>query len=562
MTSLFAFTPCTGLPSVSSWTPSSFSKSITNSGSRCPPPCSSTTTTVPTLVIHTLSSARRAKNVSRTESPASSQAAAIDHIVNTLTAAPATTTSSTTLLDGDDGKVVKNNTKTRRRRTASKPMDALPIGEQLDKVAPVIPAVPSMTLDETEFLNEQLEKRKLQMEKKTKQRSKMKKASKKKKATEKFVPSSSSTSSSTTTATRKRASKRSTKSPVIKKSGTLSFSPQPSSVKDTFRAFMSEISQNDLLGQSEVAALACKIKQGMVIERTTKQLELATGNRPTITEISKYLSIPMKQVQKQRMEGTAAKNSLVAANLRLVASVASKMIKNQKCTLGLTIDDMIQEGSIGLIRAAEKFDVSRGYKFSTYATWWVRAYVMRLITNQGRCIKVPSSIIDEYMKIRKKFQEMRNHQHSNNYKIPNNLDEMVAKELGMTIGKLRMVVNVVTQVPASLDVSVDINPAGSANSLSKSLGDFIKGDDHVEEKMVMEMERKELDSAMRKYLKPVERAVIRLRFGLEDGQPRSFRETGELLGLSKERIRQIVFRGLPKLKTPEIQRMLVQATSR
>lgn len=323
---------------------------------------------------------------------------------------------------------------------------------------------------------------------------------------------------------------------------------------DTFRAYMVDISRNDLLDAAQISTLARDIRAGVLIERAQRELQTTTGRRPTVPQVAKKLEIPVEEVQRRLMLGTAAKNVLVSANLRLVSSVAGKLSKSKSgATPGITLDDMVQEGSVGLIRAAEKFDASRGYRFSTYATWWIRAYVIRSITNQGRSIKVPSSVVDEYARIRKIYARYLDES------LPRPTEEQVANELGITVAKMRFVINVVTQVPASLDTPIGNNIDGGQ---VRVLGELIPGEDHVEEKMVEEMERKELDIAMKKYLRPVERAVVRLRFGLEDGQPRSFRETGELLGLSKERIRQVVFSALPKLRNAEIQQMLLDATTR
>lgn len=371
--------------------------------------------------------------------------------------------------------------------------------------------------EENAYLNEQLEKRKEQKTKAARSSNRQKKLPKPKKRT------------------------RSKSVPPAKKTA----------MKDTFRAYMVEISRDKLLGQAETISLANKIRDGMVLERTLLEMGRELGRRPSVPELAKRVNLSIREVQRRRMEGTAAKNDLVAANLRLVTSVASKLDKSRSLsTPGITLDDMVQEGSFGLIRAAEKFDASRGFKFSTYATWWIRAYVMRSLTMQGRCIKVPSSVVDEYIRIRKAIRTLRDGE-----KKPT--DEQVANKLGITPAKLRFVVNVATQVPTSLDVPLDM-PDGN----SRSFGDLVEGDCQIEERLVHEMKRKELDTAMRKYLRPIERAVVRLRFGLEDEQPRTFRETGELLNLSKERIRQIVFRALQKLRTPEIQEMLVEATTR
>lgn len=328
----------------------------------------------------------------------------------------------------------------------------------------------------------------------------------------------------------------------------------PTNIADTFRAYMVDISRDDLLDTAQVSSLARDIRAGVAVERIQHQLQSSLGQRPTLPQVAKKLGIDVKETQRRMMVGTAAKNALVSANLRLVTSVATKLAKSKSnATPGITLDDMVQEGSVGLIRAAEKYDASRGYRFSTYATWWVRAYIMRSITTQGRSIKIPSSVVDEYARIRKVYAAFREQGN------PNPTEDQVAANLGITIAKMRFVVNVVTQVPASLDMPVDVGPVSGNVRL---LGDIIPGDDDVEEKLVSEMERKELDVAMKKYLRPIERAVVRLRFGLEDGQPRSFRETGELVGLSKERIRQIVYAALPKLRNAEIQQMLLDATTR
>lgn len=325
------------------------------------------------------------------------------------------------------------------------------------------------------------------------------------------------------------------------------------SLKDSFQAYMDEISREELLNQTEVVQLADDIKLGVEVEVAQKSLETTLGRRPSVPELAKELQIDVRDVQKRLMLGTAAKNKLVAANLRLVASVARKVaLSKGSSTAGLALDDMVQEGSVGLIRAAEKFDAGRGYKFSTYATWWVKAFIMRSITTQSRSIKVPSSVVDEYARIRKKYESLRVEG------INNPTEEAVAKELGITTAKLRFVVNVVTRVPTSLDLS--LSPDRDAGS--RTLGELIEGDDDIEGRLVKEMQDKELDLALKECLRPLERAVIRLRFGLDDGQPRTLKETGNLLGLSKERIRQLIYKALPKMKTPEIQRMLVDATTR
>eukprot|EP00177_Eucheuma_denticulatum_P001497 GFKZ01002682.1.p1 GENE.GFKZ01002682.1~~GFKZ01002682.1.p1 ORF type:complete len:616 (-),score=78.78 GFKZ01002682.1:1792-3465(-) len=325
-------------------------------------------------------------------------------------------------------------------------------------------------------------------------------------------------------------------------------------LKDTFQAYMDEISRGDLLDQGEVMKLAKQIKQAVRVEKAQRTMESRLGKRPSVPELAETLGVGAKEVQRMLMAGTAAKNTLVSANLRLVTSVARKVALTKSAnSAGIALDDMVQEGSVGLIRAAEKFDVDKGYKFSTYATWWIRAYVMRSITQQSRSIKVPGSIVEEYSKIRKQYLALQ----SEGIFEPSDAD--VAKRLGITPAKLRFVVNVVNRVPTSLDIS--LSPDGdSANN--RSLCEVIEGNDHVEARMVEEYQRKELDVALQECLRPIERAVVRLRFGLDDGQPRTLKETGLLLGLSKERIRQLIYQALPKMRTPKIERMLLDATTR
>lgn len=320
--------------------------------------------------------------------------------------------------------------------------------------------------------------------------------------------------------------------------------------------YMHEISAKSLLQQTQVIHLALHIKKAVHIENAQRQMETTLSRRPTVVELAKHLSITPHHLQQRLMEGTAAKNTLVSANLRLVISVARKIsLSKTNSAIGIAFDDMVQEGSVGLIRAAQKFDATRGYKFSTYATWWIRAYVMRSITTQSRSIKVPATVVEDYARIRKEYIRL---QQAGLFKPT---DNQVARALGITAAKLRFVINVVTQTPLSLDLPIN-TPALSSATNSRVLAEVVEGGDHVEEKMVQTFQRQELDAALQASLIPLERAVIRLRFGLDDGHPRTLRETGQLLDLSKERIRQIIFRSLPKLKTPEIQRMLTEATLR
>lgn len=317
-------------------------------------------------------------------------------------------------------------------------------------------------------------------------------------------------------------------------------------VRDPFQVYMEEISRSDVLDHAAVIALADRIKSGARVEGMQIELTRASdGKRPTLPELAHALGEKPADVQRILNLGVVAKNELVSANLRLVTSVTRKIQATKSSTAGLALDDMIQEGNLGLIRAAEKYDASKGYRFSTYATWWVRATVLRAVTSQSRAIKVPSSVVEDFSRIEKE----RSRQIAAGARVPD--DDKVAEAVGMTRAKLRFVEGVVQRYPASLDL-----PLGKTELNGRSLMDLIPGDDKVEERMVVEMQQTELDAVLRSKLKPMERAALRLRFGLEDGHARTLLEVGSLLSVSKERVRQLVFSALAKLKTPEVRSFL------
>lgn len=319
-------------------------------------------------------------------------------------------------------------------------------------------------------------------------------------------------------------------------------------MRDPFLSYMHEISQGEILDQQSVIDFANKIREGVQIERTQAALTSKFGRKPVVAELAEFLGATPELIQRRLNLGLVAKNDLVSANLRLVTSVARKIQATKTSTLGLALDDMIQEGNVGLIRAAEKYDVSRGYRFSTYATWWVRASILRAITTQSRAIKIPTTVVEEYVQI----QRERTRLIAEGTLHPS--DNQIAASLGITTAKLRFISSVVARPPISLDVSV--TEQGPSQD-GRTLGELLIGDGEMEERMVERMQRQELDAVLKTSLKPMERAAIRLRFGLEDGHPRTLREVGELLSLSRERVRQHVFSALSKLRTPEVRQFLV-----
>lgn len=347
--------------------------------------------------------------------------------------------------------------------------------------------------------------------------------------------------------------------------------------EDSIRLYLQEIGRIRLLRADEEIELARLIEDLLYLESLREYLEEELGREPQAIEWAKlvWLTDPLREdvtektgrkptveqvlpqlddlragvTPEQEEEWSArsskymgsfryrlhkdrrAKDKMVQSNLRLVVSIAKKYMNR-----GLSFQDLIQEGSLGLIRAAEKFDHEKGYKFSTYATWWIRQAITRAIADQSRTIRLPVHLYETISRIKKTTkllsQEMG--------RKPT--EEEIATRMEMTIEKLRFIAKS-AQLPISLET-----PIGKEED--SRLGDFIESDGETpEDRVSKNLLREDLESVL-DTLSPRERDVLRLRYGLDDGRMKTLEEIGQIFNVTRERIRQIEAKALRKLRHP------------
>lgn len=300
--------------------------------------------------------------------------------------------------------------------------------------------------------------------------------------------------------------------------------------KDSTGVYLQEIGREDLLTPEEEVRYAKLVKLLIEIENTRSKLEEELNRKPKPAEICKELKISLRELRKRKQEGQIAKEILIERNLRLVVSIAKKYLNR-----GLSFQDLIQEGTLGLMRSVEKFEVTKGYKLSTYAYWWIRQGITRGIAERGREIRLPIHISEKLNKL-KNTQKVLSQRLRRN---PNKRE--LAQELEVEIEKLNELIQIGRQ-PMSLNTRV-------GESKEQELGDLIvdQKNDSPETELA-NIEIKEQVALLMESLTGQERDVIKLRYGLEDGNCQTCAKIGSMLNLSRQRVQQLEQSAMKKLR--------------
>jgi RNA polymerase primary sigma factor len=292
---------------------------------------------------------------------------------------------------------------------------------------------------------------------------------------------------------------------------------------DPVRMYLKEIGKVPLLTAEQEVILAKAIEEG---EAATAELD------KMVSGAKKLPTIRLRELQRVERQGQLGKKKLIEANLRLVVSIAKRYVGR-----GMLFLDLIQEGNLGLIRAVEKFDYTKGYKFSTYATWWIRQAITRAIADQARTIRIPVHMVETINKLIRIQRQLL--QDLGREPTP----EEIGREMEFSPEKVREILKV-SQEPVSLETPI-------GEEADSHLGDFIEDSDAVVpvDAASFILLQEQLDSVLHT-LSEREKKVIQLRFGLTDGHPRTLEEVGREFGVTRERIRQIESKTLSKLRHP------------
>ena len=308
---------------------------------------------------------------------------------------------------------------------------------------------------------------------------------------------------------------------------------------DTVGAFFKEMARYPLLKPEEEIELATQVQFLVEMDEMTERLHQELGRKPTNAELAQALDLTERQFENRLYRGQISKRKMIRYNLRFVVSIAKRYLNR-----GVPFLDLIQEGALGLNRAAEKFDPAKGYKFSTYAYWWIRQAITRTIANDARTIRLPIHIVEKLNKLKKVQRELK----QKLQRTPNETE--LAEALDISRTSLRQLLQLRRR---SLSLNHRVGKGEDTE-----LVDLLEDNDlHLPEQQMSEsMMRQEISDVLSDVLTEREKDVISLRYGLATPESYTLEEVGSMFNLSRERVRQIQSKAMRKLRRPQVARRL------
>ncbi|NJL45561.1 MAG: RpoD/SigA family RNA polymerase sigma factor [Leptolyngbyaceae cyanobacterium SM2_3_12] len=304
---------------------------------------------------------------------------------------------------------------------------------------------------------------------------------------------------------------------------------------DAVGAFFKEMARYPLLQPSEEIELARQVRFLAKVDNASEKLQKELGRKPTRQELLDKMSLTEIEFSQKLYEGRTAKRRMIRSNLRLVVSIAKRYLNR-----GVPFLDLIQEGALGLNRATEKFDPDKGYKFSTYAYWWIRQGITRTIANDARTIRLPIHIVEKLNKLKKAHRDLRRDLQRNP------TEQELAEALDVSVEQLRSLQQVRRR---SLSLNHRVGK-GEDTELMELLED--SSTQTPESKISENMMRQEITSVLSEVLTEREKDIITLRYGLATGETHTLEEVGGIFNLSRERVRQIQTKAMRKLRRPQV----------
>jgi RNA polymerase nonessential primary-like sigma factor len=309
----------------------------------------------------------------------------------------------------------------------------------------------------------------------------------------------------------------------------LALAQKPRNTDDIVRAYLQEIGRVDLLTHEEEIIFAQQVQQMMNLLAAQEELAVKLEREPTLQEWSDRMNLTVEELQQGLRQGHRAKQKMIQANLRLVVAVAKKYQRRN-----LEFLDLIQEGTLGLERGVDKFDPTLGYKFSTYAYWWIRQGITRAIAQQGRTIRLPIHVFEKLNKIKRAQRELSQQLG----RVPTTAE--IADTLSLTPSQVRECLYLARQ-PFSLEARVGEQQDTELQDILED--DGLSPEDYATEESL----HQDLHDLLSK-LTPQQREILTLRFGLIDGRELSLAQIGDRMGISRERVRQIEQKALSLLR--------------